>query len=242
MGLPLNNRIALGLEGSTGDLHKFGYQGAIGTTSIAIWDVAAAYAYIAAATKLKLSSSHADDDAVTGQGAWTVRVTGLDANYDPLEEDVILDGQAAVETVGLFLRVFRMKVLTTGTLLDNTGIIYAGTGTVTSGVPANKYAAISAAENQTLMCLYTVPAGKTLLMDQLNVTGNATQVVTIRTVAREFGQVFQTKDKFLITQGQIVHRHTVPHAYPEKTDIEIRAVVSASTTKVSASFDGILYG
>jgi len=240
--LPVEYRA--GLAASTDAIRsvwKFGHQSAVATTEIAIWDVAAAYAYLGAATVLKVSSSDANDAlAGPGTGAQTVKLYGLDANYAEIEETVSLTGQTEALTTASFLRIYRMKILSAGSGGVNAGVIYAGTGTVTSGVPANKYAAIAIGENQTLMAIYTVPAGHTALLRSVFVTGDSSKTVTAWLKMRPFGAVFQTKDKFLISQGAIQVNHVLPVKVAEKTDIEIRGKVSVGTTEVSGGIELLL--
>ena len=217
-------------------VNKFGF-GTVGTTLIPVWDGGTAYTYPAAATVLKVSSSDTDDD-VGGTGALTVRVFGLDANYEPLDEYVTLTGQTAAVTTGEFLRVFRAYVVTAGTGGINAGNIWFGTGTVTSGVPATKYAGITAGEGQTLMAIYTVPAGKTALMTGWHASTTADKgVVTVSLVARPLGGVFRTQEKHVVNPGDLSAHYLPEKAFEAKTDIEVRAKASAATEIVSATFD-----
>jgi len=239
--VPAEWTAALGRDGLE-SVNKFGFQPAIATASIAIWDQAAAYNYIASATVLKITSADAND-AAAGTGARTVTLYGLDGRYDQVNETVTLTGQTIVSTTQTFLRVFRIVVNTAGSGGVNAGIIYAFTGTETAGVPDDltlSYAQITAGENQTLMAVYTVPNDKKALFRSIFIAGEATQVVTARVVARPLGGVFNTKDKFLIESGNTIIQHPVPVLFDEKTDIELRGVVSASTTPMAAGFDIVL--
>ena len=120
---------------------QFGINNAVGTSFETIWTASSVYSYLAAASVLKISSGSADD-ASAGTGARTIRINGLDANYAEISETVILNGQTAVNTVNSYLRVSSLIVLTAGSGGVNAGILYAGTGTVTSGVPQNVFAQI----------------------------------------------------------------------------------------------------
>ena len=157
-----------------------------------------------------------------------------------------LDGQTAVNTTNEFLRINRMIVRSAGSGGTNAGVIYAGTGTVTSGVPANKYATVAVADVQTLMALWTVPAGYTAYLYQSHVTAACTtsnKLLTATIVARPFGEVFQVKDKFgiQIDGGDIRQVYNFPLKFLEKTDIEVRAISDAGTAnaQVSAGLDFI---
>lgn len=240
-GLPIEYRAALGRD-EYSVVNKFGFQSAVGTSSIAIWDQAAAYNYIAAATALKVSSADANDTAA-GTGARTCTIYGLDGNYAEVNETVTLSGTTDVSTTQTFLRVFRIIVDTAGSGGVNAGIIYAYTGADTAGVPddlTKVYAQVTAGENQTLMAVYTVPAGKKALFRSIFVAGESSQVVTMRVLARPLNGVFNVKDKFLIEAGNTAIQHPYPVSFDEKTDIEIRGMVSASTTPIAAAFDILL--
>ena len=130
-----------------------------------------------------------------------------------------------------------------------TGIIYAGTGTVTSGVPANVYAQINIGNNQTLMALYTVPFDKTAYMVNWYATLNkatAATAVDLQLVMRPFGEVLQVKNhQSLVNVGTSRFNHVFGTALPiaPKTDIKIECIeTSANGVDISAGFDLILVG
>jgi len=87
-------------------LFKYGYNPNIINVDETIWDGGGIYAYPAAAAIMYVSSSSANDTSA-GTGARTVLVSGLDANYNEVEETVTLNGQTQVATTTEFLRVFR---------------------------------------------------------------------------------------------------------------------------------------
>jgi hypothetical protein len=109
---------------------------------------------------MKISSSSADDTAA-GTGARTVYILGINGTGGYRDEIVTLNGQTAVNTVNEYDAIERMQVLTTGSGEVNAGIIYAGTGTVTSGVPAVPYSAIGVGDNTSLVGHWTCPTGYT---------------------------------------------------------------------------------
>jgi len=229
-------QIAEGQWNDTKSIFKFGYNGTVGTDEEAIWTEGGAYSYLSSATTLKISSA-STADASAGTGARTVSISGLDADYNEISETVTLNGQTAVNTTNEYLRVFRMQVLTAGSGGANAGKVYAGTGTVTSGVPANKYAVIDAGENQTLMALWTVPAGYTAYIHQLNVSQGATtanKYATIRLKIRNEGAVFATKLKFDVMQQTYGSQYMIPIVVAEKSDIEVTGDSQSGDNTVSA--------
>ena len=239
---PFELQVARGQITGHKTLFKFGINGDVGTSVETVWAQGGTYVYPASATVMKISSSSADD-AAAGTGARTISIAGLDANYNEISETVILDGQTAVNTVNSYLRISRMFVVTAGSGATAAGTIYAGTGTVTSGVPATVYGMITLTANQTQMAFWTVPAGYTLYLmgtffTSANSTANAS--TNFQLIQRPLGGVFRIQSSAR-TAGNgdfILDLHT-PLAFTEKTDIEIRAIASAGTSNVSAEFEGI---
>ena len=216
---------------------KFGFNPDVDDSEETVWAQGGSYSYLSSSSVLKVSSSSTADDSA-GTGARTVQLYGLDADYNEINETVTLDGQTAVNTTNSFLRINRMVVRSAGTGEKNAGVIYAGTGTVTAGVPANKYATIAIGDNQTLMALWTVPAGHTayLLQKDLTVaTAQNNKYATIRLVARPEGEVFQTKDKHVLDNNVLHQKYDTPLKFEEKTDIEVRCVGDSSGANISVS-------
>jgi hypothetical protein len=223
-------------------LFKFGNNADIDGSLETIWSQGGLYAYPAAATVMKVSSSSNDDD-VAGTGARTVTVSGLDANYNEVSETVELDGQTEVLTTTQFIRVNRAFVVTAGSGGTAAGTIYVGTGTVTAGVPATIYAVITLGDNQTTMAVWTVPAGYTLYITGGTfsaASNNAAQYVLGEFVIRPFGGVFRLAADITVNSNVFRYDWEIPLAIPEKTDIEARAIALAgSNFYVTASFEGI---
>ena len=213
-------------------LFKFGFNSAVSTDEETVWDEGGIYAYPTSASVMKVSSSNAADTS-------TVVIAGLDANYDEIEETVTITGQTAVNTTKEFLRVFRARV----TADEPAGNIYIGTGTVSSGVPANQFAKITAGENQTLMAVWTVPAGYTAYLHQGTISsGTATvnKFSTTRLKVKPFGEVMQTKAIITLHNSFVDFDFGSPLAITEKSDIEARALTSSGTDSVSVTFS-IIY-
>jgi hypothetical protein len=184
-------------------------------------------------------SSSSTLDTAAGTGARTVTISGLDASYAEQSETITLDGRTAVTTVGTYIRVNRAFVVTAGSTATAQGNIYIGTGTVTTGVPANIYALIGLGDNQTLMALWTVPAGYTAYLESayINAGGTtSTQFVIARFIQRPFGGVFRTASKVTLHDSIGNFFNEIPPSFPEKTDLEVRALSSAGTNQVGSSF------
>lgn len=226
-------------------LFKFGNNTTVGDSLETIWAEGGLYSYLTAATVLKVSSSSTNDTSA-GTGARTVQLYGLDADYNEINELVTLNGQTVVNTTQSFLRINRMVVRSAGSGGANAGVIYAGTGTVTTGVPANVYASVNGVtgSNQSLMSLWTVPAGYTAYMLQYDIsngtTSNTKAICKIILAVRPYGEVFQSKDVKALTTGMHVEEvFTLPIKIEEKSDIEVRAISSSNSVDfdISAAFE-----
>jgi len=211
-------------------IHKFGFNPLINETEETIWDAGGIYTYPSSAVKMTATSAQgADDEDVQ------VTIQGLDADYNQLSETITLDGTGVAETNGFFLRVFRAFIEGSQ---EPSGTINITNSSVT-------YARITAGENQTLMTVWTVPAGYTAYLLQKDVTCLTeanNKFGTLKLISRKLGGVFRTHDKFSLENAHTEIAYSTPLPFVEKTDIEVRAVGSSSNAglHVSASLD-IIY-
>ena len=112
------------------------------------------------AAQLTISSTSTDDDA-GGTGMLTLKIDGLDIDFNPLTETITLDGQTAVTTTNSYYRINALTGLTAGSTGSNQGTIYVGTGTVTTGKPATIYGIITPNSHSSFNGRFTVPKGLT---------------------------------------------------------------------------------
>lgn len=223
-------QVSRGLIDGHKRVFKFGYNGLIQNVEETIWDVGGLYAYPSSAvTMTATSSSGATDSGIE------VTIQGVDTNYAELSETVTLNASGTATTTGSFLRVYRAFV--SGSTASAGNITIANGGTT--------YAYVSAADQQTLMALWTVPAGYTAYLFQIDTTAFTVQnnkVATIRMLTRELNGVFRTQNKFDLFEGSYHQDITCPQPIPEKTDIEFRAIADSSNAdlRVAATFD-IIY-
>jgi len=243
---PFELQVAQGQIAYHEHIYKFGQNSVVGDSVETIWQQGGLYSYPPSATTMTVSSSNTNDTSA-GTGARTVQILGLDGDYNEISETITLNGQTAVTTTNSFLRVNRAIILTAGSGGANAGTIYVGTGTVTTGVPANVYTTINGdGTNQSLQAFWTVPANYDAYIYQTNVsTGNSSNtpaVLKTLLVARPHGGVFNTKEVIVLTDGNHLQNYSFPITLTEKTDIEFRAESSSSSVNfdVSASMS-ILY-
>jgi len=144
-------------------------------------------------------------------------------------QDIVLDATGATNLI----RIFRARLKTPGSgQTTNIGIISVSIG-------GDLRAKILAGKGQTLMAVYTIPAGKTgyLLNLTMSVDKNVDVIYTL--MAREQGGAFNIKGQFGTFGTPIDHNYPIPLVFSEKTDIEIQAD-AGNTCGGGATFDLIL--
>lgn len=218
-------------------LYKFGFNTDIDGTEETIWTQGGNVPWPTAAfTAYVVSDAAADSSA--GTGAQVLQVEGLDADYKIKSVSVTLNGTTPVAVSGTWIRVNRAYVT-----LSGSGGSAAGTIHVQNSDASTVYANLSTG-NQTQMAVYTVPAGYTLYLDDVNFTAaisQANNAATVKLVTREFGSnTFRTRFIHTLQSNQHIDKFEYPLGLPEKTDIEARAFTSNTNNQIGASFQGVL--
>jgi hypothetical protein len=232
---------------SAGDLtgysaiNKFGRNPNIGGAPETIWMYGGRYVYLTSPSTVYAHSADTDD-SVSGTGARTVTIQGLDGNYESIEETVTV--RSGVATTAQFLRVFRAFVVTSGSTGTNEGNIIISTGAAGTGTVLADIGTIGTGTTyglgQTQLALYTIPAGKTGYLTAWNIgVGSYNDAVTVTLLSREFNSAFRTRDIMDVPGGSHVRNYSVPIKLPEKTDVEIIGIATTGTN-ISSSFDIIL--
>ena len=225
--MPFGLGVQKGLVTNYSGVQKFGLNTAVGSGAFeTIWDGNNTYTYPSSSGTATATSS---DTASDNNG--TVEIQGLDSNYDLATETLTIGGSAGTTS---FIRVFRAVLKTANTGTSNVGDI-----SIT--VSSTTVAKITAGYGQTLMALYTVPRKFNAFILQLDVGSSKDQENEIRLITKEIanGDVFNTK-AFITTRGGFTEKnYIVPIKVPEKTDIEIVAKSSA-TSSISAGFEFVL--
>lgn len=238
--IPPYAEIAAGFHNGYTPVNKFGANPDVGTTMETIWTCGGLYDWAgvdAAAGIVKLSSGSADDTSA-GTGARTVTIYGLSTAGVEQSESMTLNGQTGVNSVKSYSRVNRIIVNTAGSGGVNAGIIYIGTGTITTGVPAVVWACIDPEMNQTLMAVYTVPAGKTFYMTRVVLSTNSNKGAELYLFVRPSGEIFQVKDASFTFSDTYEMTFDFPLKFEAGCDVDIRAKASA----VGASFGARVSG
>ena len=223
-------------------LYKFGYNPDVNGTEETVWSEGGNYVWLDNAVTVFVSSSSANDTD-GGTGANTITIQGLDEDYNEIEESITLNGQTQVATQLSYLRVYRAFVTLAGSSGTSGGTIYLGSSGATAGVPNTVYANLGLG-NQTQIAAYTVPAGYTLYLDDINFTAGISQagkVATCSFVSRDQGSnVFRTRFINVLQSNQLITKFDYPQPFTEKTDLECRVRTDSSNNAIGASFQGVL--
>ena len=214
-------------SGKAGDgwahIHKFGYSDNISSLST-IWDGSNIYTYSSSAGAVTATSSSSDDDGAI------VEIQGLDADYNLTTYDLTLGSTGATNLI----RIFRVRLKTPATG-ETTNI-----GAISINIGGALRAKILAGNGQTLMSVYTVPAGKTAYLLNITMSVDKNVDVIYKLMAREiFDGGFNIKGQFGTFGTPIDHKYPIPIKFTEKTDIEVRAD-AGNTSGGGATFDLIL--
>ncbi len=227
-------------------VNKFGRNDDVdtATTSEAVWDGGGLYTGFnaVAAQTLEIVSDNANDSS-GGTGARTLTLQGLDGSYNSISETIALNGLTTVTTSLTYLRCDRAFVATAGSIGYNLGLITANQSTATSNIMFT----LPIEKNQTHICAYTVPAGKTAILMGFSISmlRSGTAEAECDIYVREFGGVFRSKHPVGVTEGgggKIFNPgYSIISTIPEKSDIVIRVdVVSVNNTIVTAGMDMLL--
>jgi len=204
-----------------------------------VWDNGSIYSYPSSASTMTVSSS-SETDVYESGGAEIVQIEGLNANWDTVTEQIQMNGQNAVSTTNSYIRINSMNV-TQGVI--NVGNIYIGTGTVTTGVPANVYAEIVATYGSSLQSFYSVPRNHTAYLINGSIACGTTasnKYVTASLLTRPFGGVLVTAMITTLATGQNKYDFHAPIRIEAKSDIEARAISSSGTDAVATHYQIVL--
>lgn len=223
-------------------IHVFGHNPDVDSAEVTIWPAAGLLTHPAAPTVMKISSSSADDTS-SGTGAQTVYILGINGTGGYVSETVTLNGQTSVNTVHSYDAIETMSVTSVGTGGVNAGIIYAGTGTVTAGVPAVPYSAIGIGDNLSLVGHWTCPTGYTgyLTIGSIscgNSSGN--QYVTARLKQRGQDGIVRTAAVTTISNGTSAYDFSYPVKILEGECITATAKATGTNNDVSSYFQIVM--
>jgi len=220
--------------------HQWGRSNALDTTKRVIWDAGdAEYFYEDPAVPEGYRLSCSDDTATQD-----IVVETLNSAWGTVLGTHTLTGQTPVN-IGTNIRAYRMKCIGPGRDTVPGTTYVCGSGAITAGVPLATMvrAMILTPNNQSLMCVFPVPAGRTAYVVSYwasvnKASGVAAAAVDVELWVGGTGMPFQIKGVQSVNTigGNPIYINSEEEPVIQKSDIELRGVCSAACD-VSAGFD-----
>jgi hypothetical protein len=163
---------------------KIGYCPASATGEYAISQIATTpYVFPSAAMGMEVYSSDNTNDKAGGTGALTVEIKYLTNTFREKSEIVTVNGTTVVATVATdIFRVNSFRVLTAGSTRAATGKI-----DLRNLADTPIYASIAIGQTDAKQIIYTVPAGRKLIIDEIYVSNTAATALKHTTVFLKSG-------------------------------------------------------
>ena len=240
--LDFNLELAKGLVPKHVGINKFGSNLDIDTAAgETIWSGGGLYIFPSSADTLRIISND-NDDSEDSTGAHLIKVQGLDANYDIIEEYFVLRGQAPVNGEKEFLRVHRAFVVKAGSSGYNEGVII-----INNSDDSSTLAIMPAEEGQTQMAIYTVPRNHKAYLTNLSgaiVKGaGAATSADIHYYSRDKNGVRRLHQQISLDStgtSEFNKTYPIPLSFEEETDLYAQAFVGANNTSVFVDFGVIV--
>ena len=198
-----------------------------------------------AATTMMIASDNDADNGATATGALAVRIFGLDSGWNPITEDVTLDGFTDVETSSSFLRINQLLVLAAGSGTFNAGNISINeTGHGGTGLPTTEiYGTIEVGHNVSTLGIYSVRAGYSFVSTHYKVTADVgTNKILNANNCLKFLAIpeFVLVDLTFTAAASNFVLDGIPNV-PEKSDIIIRTNLTSGTGRAVIWWSGVLF-
>lgn len=213
--------------------HKFGaVDGIANNTTGTLWDIPnEIYPWTALDTPavVNVNRDDADDNGIV------VTVQGLDGDYNSVSEDITITGANQTGSQ-LFARVNRAFI---SGAVTNAGFIDIEAG----AAGGTTVARIQEGYGQTLMAVYTVPAGKTAYMHRITSTAEDGKDATGWMYTHQYGTTaFRVKHtwEFCGAGGQYHYDFAFPLTFEGKTDIDMRVTTRDKNGRYTMAFDILL--
>lgn len=162
----------------------------------------------------------------------SVIVSGLDANFNPITEEIECNGTTPTTGAVQFKRV-------NSAVYKNGPANNAGAITLTAN--GNTIGLITAGIGQTLNGIYTVPAGHTAYILTGDFSVQKGEDSQVRFFVRPFGQSFRIVHISECFESTYRYDFVAPLAMTEKTDMDVQAsLVETNNTRATTNFSMIL--
>lgn len=222
--------VARGLVKGASVRNIFGYNANVGLSFTAVWERSTTdYVFPTSNTTMGIKSTLTADNP-------TIRIIGLDSNYDEIAENVTLNGTA--NTV-LSNQYFRINDMVTVAGSANGVVSLIGDSTV--------YGRIRAGEGKNQAAVYTVPRGHCFYLTRItgfSATALSNKYLTFRNFTQRPSAIDGKLIKLRVAQTTFINTMPIdrqaPFKYPEKSDIIFQARSSSQTNEVGIFGEGIL--
>ena len=216
---------------------KIGYNGAIAaSTEGMLWTPTGMMTWLAAGQALEVVSTDNTNDKAAGTGALTVYISYLTSTFVEKNETVTMNGSTAVATANSdIFRVNAFRVATAGT-----GGAAAGTITLRRSSSGSTVSQIAIGETRARNVNYTVPVGKALIIDEIDVASGAADIpkgyarfklkTTYNDITAAVGTLFYTQWELITDNCAVSTEFTIPLMFPAGTDLTVTATGNAATT------------
>ena len=211
-------------------LHKFGAVPSMSiNTTGTIWDIDdTLYPWSA----LTSAGTLTVDRASASDANKVITIQGLDADYKQISENVTLTNATGNATTQSFIRVYRA-------FMHNGSA--ANVGNIDVKISTTIIARITAGKAQTLMGVYTVPAGYSLYLTQGVMSVQSGADATGNFFVRYGGEsAFRIAHTFEVASAEYFYAFHAPFKLPEKSDVDIRADLRSNNARITAAFDAYL--
>lgn len=200
------------------------------------------------ATALRVKAGNAADTN-GGAGAWSVRVFGMGADGE-LVDEILTTAGASAGPAGVveFIRIFRAFVYESGTYADQTTFSHTGEIVIENAAGTEDWCIIANTDlsrSQSQIGALTVPKGYEMYITGSVISVESTKVANITLFKREGildasppYQAMRVQEEYVGIGGEFTHPHKPPIGpFHELTDIGFLAKVSGQTGDISVTFD-----
>lgn len=209
---------------------------AVGKTEEDIWDFGGNFVFPTAGETWEVVSDNTSD-TLLGTGARTVSITGLDDSFVEQQETVNLNGTTPVVTTRTdWFRIREVIVTSSGSGQENAGgiTIRVSAGGLTRSL-------IRVGNSKTYNGFFTVPLGKTLLIQSRQIVNPKNEDVTVSSAVLIDGtNTFIKGNDLPIYQNEFHTHFTSLPTLIEKTDIRFTGKSTNSSVSVTVLIEAIL--
>jgi hypothetical protein len=221
------------------NIFAYGTTPATANTFRTVWENMSTtdYVFPSSATTMTLVSTVNTDTA-------TITITGLDASYNVLTENLVLNGTTGVTTVNSYLRINNIAV-SVGSSTNPSGVITLANGGVTyAQINTQVVNGVTTSIGTSQMGVYTVPNGYTFYGYRYGAyssfNGNTANYTIYRALTNSSSGVQRVIVQTPYNTTYEVQRH-FPFGYASGTDLRFQIASSAAVAAiVSVNIGGVI--